>query len=139
MKNEIKKSELKEIREAIKEYAESITDRQISFGEYIGVVGTKYVEIINCHEKTTTEKGVNFVGSSIFSEKPSCIPNDVELLPIDNLDIECTMSSPHKVNLNCIIVFNNALIIPAFIEKVIGIIVNKIFSRIKKFIENIKV
>ena len=56
MKNEIKKSELKEIREAIKEYAESITDRQISFGEYIGVVGTKYVEIINCHEKTTTEK-----------------------------------------------------------------------------------
>lgn len=90
-------------------------------------------------KKYTSPNRINFVGSSIFSEKPSCIPNDVELLPIDNLDIECTMSSPHKVNLNCIIVFNNALIIPAFIEKVIGIIVNKIFNRVKKFIEVIKV
>jgi hypothetical protein len=49
------------------------------------------------------------------------------------------MSSPHKVNLNCIIVFNDVLVIPGFIEKVIGIIINKIFNRVKKFIENIKV
>ena len=82
---------------------------------------------------------INFVGSSILSEKPSYIPNEVELLPIDKLNIECTMTSPHKVNLNCLIIFNDSLVIPTFIEKVIGIIINKIFVRVKKFIEDIKV
>jgi hypothetical protein len=90
-------------------------------------------------EKTITEKGVNFIGASIFSEKPEYIPSEVELLPIEILNIDCNVISPHNVDLNCIIVFHNSLVIPSFIEKIIGIIINKIFSRIKKFIENIKV
>lgn len=90
-------------------------------------------------KKFVKQDCINFVGSSIFSEKPDFIPSEVELLPIENLNIECTMSNPHKVNLNCLIVFHNTLIIPAFVEKVIGIIVNKIFNRVKIFIENIKV
>jgi len=90
-------------------------------------------------KKSTTENGVNFSGSYIFSEKPVCIPSEVELLPIEKLNIDCNIISPHKVDLNCIIVFHNTLVIPSFIEKIIGIIINKIFSRIKKFIENIKV
>jgi hypothetical protein len=90
-------------------------------------------------KKCVSQNRINFVGASIFSEKPEYIPNEVELLPIENLNIECTFSSPHKVNLNCLIVFHSSLIVPAFIEKVIGIIINKIFSRIKKFIENTKV
>ena len=82
---------------------------------------------------------INFVGSSIFSEKPEGISNDVELLPIENFNIECNIASLNKVNLNCSIIFHNSLDIPSFIEKVIGIIVNKIIKRIKQFIENIKV
>jgi hypothetical protein len=92
-----------------------------------------------CLRKNATPKCINFVGSSIFSQKPVCIPNEVELLPIENLNIECIMVSPHKLNLNCVIEFQSALVIPAFIEKVIGIIVNKIFNRVKQFIENVKV
>ena len=90
-------------------------------------------------KKSVSPNRINFVGASIFSEKPSYIPNEVELLPIDRLDIDCTIVSPHKVSLNCLIVFNNSLVIPTFIEKVIGIIINKIFVRVKKFVENIKV
>ena len=90
-------------------------------------------------KKIVNQNCINFVGSSIFFEKPDFIPNEVELLPIENLNIECTFSSPHKVNLNCLIVFHSSLIVPAFIEKVIGIIVNKIFNRVKIFIESIKV
>ena len=90
-------------------------------------------------KKSVSQNCINFVGSSIFSEKPDYIPNEVELLPIEKLNIECTMSNPHKVNLNCLIVFHSSLIIPGFIEKVIGVIVNKVFNRIKVFIENIKV
>jgi len=85
-----------------------------------------------------TEQGINFVGASIFSEKPTYIPSDVELLPINNLNIDCTVVSPHKVNFNCVITFHNLLVIPAFIEKIMGIIINKVFNRLKKFIENIK-
>jgi len=90
-------------------------------------------------KKYVSPNRINFVGASVLNEKPSVIPIEVELLPIDSLDIECTMSSPHKINLNCIIVFNNLLVIPSFIEKVIGIIIHKIFNRVKQFIENIKV
>ena len=90
-------------------------------------------------KKSVSPNRINFVGASIFSEKPSYIPNEVELLPIDRLDIDCTIVSPHKVSLNCLIVFNNSLVIPTFIEKVIGIIINKIFVRVKKFVESIKV
>ena len=89
-------------------------------------------------KKITTDKGINFVGSSIFFEKPVIIPNEVELLPIEKINIECTMDTQHKINLNCLIVFHNSLVIPSFIEKVIGIIINKIFVRVKQFIENIK-
>ena len=90
-------------------------------------------------KKSVSPNRINVVGASILSEKPSYIPNEVELLPIDRLDIDCTIVSPHKVSLNCMIVFNNSLVIPTFIEKVIGIIINKIFVRVKKFVESIKV
>lgn len=88
--------------------------------------------------KSIYENYVNFIGTSIFSEKPSFISNSVEQLPVDNLNIECMLVSPHKVNLNCLIVFNNILVIPSFVEKVMGMIVNKLFNRVKVFIENIK-
>ena len=89
-------------------------------------------------KKTINGNCINFAGTSIFNERPPFIPNNVEQLPIDNLDIECVVVSPHKVTLNFFIVFNNVLIIPGFIEKVMGMIVNKLFVRVKKFIENVK-
>jgi hypothetical protein len=89
-------------------------------------------------KKNISEKCVNFTGSSIYSEKPAFIPNEVEQLPIEQLNMDCYIITPHKVNLNCLIVFHNSLIIPGFIENVIGIIVNKLFNRVKKFIEEIK-
>lgn len=88
-------------------------------------------------KKNITEQSINFTGASIFSEKPTYIPSDVELLPIENLNIECVIINPHKINFNCVITFHNSLIIPPFVEKIIGIIINKVFNRLKKFIENI--
>ena len=41
-------------------------------------------------KKNVSQNRINFVGSSIFSEKPDYIPNDVELLPIENLNIDRT-------------------------------------------------
>lgn len=89
--------------------------------------------------KVISPNYINFIGSSIFSEKPSFIPNEIELLPIENLNIECSIVSSHKINLSFLIIFHNSLVIPSFIEKVIGMITNKIFVRVKKFIEEVKV
>jgi hypothetical protein len=90
-------------------------------------------------KKTIKNDNIYFEGSSNFSEKPAEIPNEVELLPVENLNIECIAVTPHKFNFNFVILFHNSLIIPSFIEKVISMIVNKLFNRVKQFIESIKV
>lgn len=90
-------------------------------------------------QKNITEQGINFTGASIFSEKPSYFPDEVELLPIQKLNIDCVVITQHKVNFNCVIIFHSILTIPPFIEKIIGIIVNKVFNRLKTFIENINI
>ena len=89
--------------------------------------------------KYISDKKINFIGSSIISEKPSYIPNDVELMQIESLNITCTSITPHKIIFNCAISFHNSITIPPFIEKMIGMIVSKVFNRVKMFIENIKV
>jgi hypothetical protein len=88
--------------------------------------------------KITNGNHIKFIGTSILNERPPFIPSNIEQLPIENLDIDCLIVSPHKVTLNFLIIFNNILIIPGFIEKVMGMIVNKLFVRVKKFIENVK-
>ena len=89
-------------------------------------------------KKTITNNNIHFEGASNFSEKPKEIPDEVELLPIKKLNIDCTLITPHKVLFNCVIIFHDMLIIPAFIEKMMGIIVNKVFNRVKQFVEAIK-
>ena len=90
-------------------------------------------------KKTVTNNSIHFQGASNFSKKPAEIPEDVELLPIEQLNIDCTFITPHKIFFNCVILFHNSLVIPSFIEKMMGIIVNKIFNRVKQFIEAIKI
>ena len=90
-------------------------------------------------KKINKNENIYFEGSSNFSEKPAEIPYEVELLPVENLNIECIYVSPHKFNFNFIILFHDSLIIPSFIEKVISMIVNKLFNRVKQFVESIKV
>ena len=58
---------------------------------------------------------------------------------VENLNIECIYVSPHKFNFNFIILFHDSLIIPSFIENIISMIVNKLFNRVKQFVESIKV
>jgi hypothetical protein len=40
-------------------------------------------------KKCVSQNRINFVGASIFSEKPQHIENEVELLPIENLNVAC--------------------------------------------------
>ena len=78
-----------------------------------------------------------FRSQSIYSERPKNIPKDAELMAMKENIGTCKIISPHKINFSFAVVFEDYVKIPQFAEKMIGIILNKIFKRVKQFIENI--
>ena len=68
---------------------------------------------------------------------PIEIPDDVILLDIEKLTINCILITPHKVNICANIHVVSDLDIPIFYEKMVGKIIYKIFNRLKQFIENV--
>lgn len=85
------------------------------------------------------ETGILFKGQSIKSYRPIGIPKDAELMAMDDLKIVCHIVNPHKIDFSFTIVFDPMMNIPPFAEKLVGIILNKIFKRVKQFIENVRV
>ena len=73
----------------------------------------------------------------IQNDKPKNIPSEAQVLSIDNLTCICDLITPHKVKISFDINFNSGFNIPLFAEKMIGIIIHKIFKRLKLFIEKI--
>ena len=90
-------------------------------------------------EKFVEESRIIFKGQSIKSYIPICIPKDSELMAMDDLTIVCHIDNPHKIDFSFTILFDPIMNIPPFAEKLVGIILNKIFKRVKQFIENVRV
>jgi hypothetical protein len=72
-----------------------------------------------------------------FHDKLDLYSEDVELLPIQNIDISCDIENKHNVKINCIIDLIDNHGIPSFFEKMIGNIIYNIFNRLKQFIDNV--
>ena len=86
--------------------------------------------------KTIEKNNILFTAQTIIQkEKPPQIPNEAEILNIDKLTCICSLITPHKVKISFDINFNSGFNIPLFAEKMIGIIIHKIFKRLKQFIE----
>jgi hypothetical protein len=66
------------------------------------------------------------------------MPDDAEILNMDNFNVICEIINSHKILFNFTIIFNENVNVPNFAEKIIGQIINKIFNRLKQFIENIR-
>lgn len=82
---------------------------------------------------------IQFTTSTIISnEKHEIIPDEAELVQIENLNITVDCVSSDVCVFNCLIVFNKQFNMPPFMEKMIGVIINKVFNRGKQFIENIR-
>jgi len=93
-----------------------------------------YLHIKRCIKENT----ITFVSESIKSERPPDMPDNAELMDISNSLIKCNIITPHNINFECNILFDKSIIIPAVAEKLIGLILYKIFNRVKQFIENIR-
>ena len=88
--------------------------------------------------KTVNDKQMIFRSQSIHGERPQGVPLEAELMAMkENIGI-CTLVTPHKINFSFTVQFEDYVEIPAFAEKMVGILLNKIFKRVKQFIENFR-
>jgi hypothetical protein len=89
-------------------------------------------------KKNIEEHKISFVSESIRSERPQGIPIDSKLMPIKTSICDCFIINPHKIKFCCDITFDDEMNIPQFAEKIVGLILFKIFKRVKQFIENVR-
>lgn len=90
-------------------------------------------------EKSINENQIMFHSKSILTERPKNIPHDAELAAMkENIGI-CEIITPHKIKFSFTVVFEDYMKIPPFAEKMVGLILNKIFKRVKQFIENVRI
>jgi hypothetical protein len=85
------------------------------------------------------ENNIKFVSQTIKSSRPHGMPANAELMPLQRFDCNCDIITPHKIKFTCNILFESTMIIPAVAEKLVGLILYKIFKRVKQFIENVRV
>ena len=66
------------------------------------------------------------------------IPNKGEMMNLDYMCLKCKITNNHKIEVLSHIFFRE-MDIPAFVEKMSGIIISKMFIKVKQFIENITI
>ena len=79
-----------------------------------------------------------FKGETITNYKPNFVPEDAELMNIQDLTCTCHILTPHKILFHFNTIFDSNVTIPPFFEKIFGTILYKIFNRTKQFIENVR-
>ena len=89
-------------------------------------------------KKTIEHDRILFTGQSIITHLPEGMPIGSELMKIQDLNCNCKLITPHSIDFNVDIIFDKSMLVPKFAEKMIGIILLKIFKRVKQFIENIR-
>ena len=93
-----------------------------------------YLHIHKCEQ----ENKIIFKGKSIKTTPPIRVPEHAELAPIRDMNLEFHLITPHKILFNCNIIFEEKMIVPTVAERLIGIILHKIFNRLKLFIDKVQ-
>lgn len=89
-------------------------------------------------KRTTHENSILFEYQTIKSERPEGMPVDAELMPIKTMKCNCDIITPHRIRFTFNVLFENYIVVPPVVEKLVGLILYKIFNRIKQFIENVR-
>ena len=90
------------------------------------------------HMKKVDEVGkIKFIAQSIKSHKPEGMPEEAELMALKNMTAICESITPHKIYFSFNIIFDDEMNVPLFAEKMVGMILHKIFKRVKQFIEKV--
>jgi len=89
-------------------------------------------------KKIIEEKKIIFYSQSIKNVRPPNMPECSLPISIENMTCVCDIITPHNIDFTLNIHFDDSMNVPSFIEKIIGMISNKIFKRVKQFIENVQ-
>jgi hypothetical protein len=89
--------------------------------------------------KLDEDSKITFTSQSIKEKRPPDMPTDSELIAIQDFTCVCDIITPHSINFSVNIIFDQQMTIPPFAEKVVGMILHKIFKRVKQFIENVRI
>lgn len=92
-----------------------------------------YVHITK-HVDTDNHK-ISFISKSIYADRPPDMPEDSEQLPIQQVICDCNIVTPHQMKFSFHVAFEDKMNIPPFAEKMVGLILFKIFNRVKQFVE----
>ena len=88
--------------------------------------------------KTIEERRIVFKSQSIKDQRPEDMPNDAELMAIQQLNCTCNIITNHKIDFSVNVIFEPTMNVPPFAEKLVGMILHKIFKRVKLFIEKVR-
>ena len=88
--------------------------------------------------KSVEERRIVFNSQSITDHRPEGMPTDAELMAIKQLNCICHIFSDHNIGFSVNVNFEPNMNVPPFAEKLVGIILYKIFKRVKQFIENVR-
>jgi uncharacterized protein YkvS len=89
--------------------------------------------------RTIEDDKIMFTSKSIKGCRPEGVPKEAEIMAIEDMNITCNIITNHKVTISLNIIFDADFNIPSFVEKIVGVIVGKIFKRVKQFIENVRI
>jgi len=89
-------------------------------------------------KRTSQENNISFNSQTIKSERPPGMPTDAQLMPIKNVKCNCDIITPHKIRFTFNVLFEDYMVVPPVVEKLVGLILYKIFNRVKQFIENVR-
>jgi hypothetical protein len=89
-------------------------------------------------KKIVGENNIKFVSQTIKSHRPEGMPVDAELMPIQTMTCNCNILTLHKIKFTCNVLFEPIMNVPSVAEKLVGLILYKIFKRVKQFIENFR-
>ena len=92
---------------------------------------------VNMKRYMEGENKIVFHSQSIRDHRPPNMPPDSELMNMRNLICTCNIITPHKADFEVKVIFDPSMIVPPFAEKMVGMILFKIFKRVKQFIENV--
>jgi hypothetical protein len=124
--------------ENVKENEAIITVVVKNLFEEIGL--PQYYYYLNM-KKICMENQYIFESHSIRDKVPHSVvlPDNSELLDIEKFSIRASVFTPHKIHFSLSIVFNSetsaSLILSSFSDKLLVIILQKIYKRLKQFIE----
>jgi hypothetical protein len=90
-------------------------------------------------KKTVEDDKIIFTSTSIKGDRPDNLPKEAQQLPLKKMVCVCKILNPHAISFEFNVYFDDNATVPQIAEKMIGLIIFKIFKRVKQFIENVRI